>query len=91
MERVLRPAVDAPAATEKAEAPVTVSTISYAMPSGPYVLSFLAGVLGFVLGRTPVRRLLKEAPRAIPTALQVAQAAAALDRYLKERRGKKAA
>jgi hypothetical protein len=44
-----------------------------------------AAVLGFLLGRTKLSRVVKAAPEALPTAMKAAAAVTAVDRYLAER------
>jgi membrane protein len=52
---------------------------------GSLALAAGAGVVGFVLGRTRLARLVKAAPEALPAAMKVTAAVTAVDRYLAER------
>jgi membrane protein len=52
-----------------------------------WALAGIAAVVGFILGRTPLKRLARSAPEAVPAAAQLTSAVAAVERFLAERRG----
>jgi membrane protein len=56
-----------------------------------YALAVVAGVAGFLVGRTPLGRLVRAAPASLSTAIKLTSALAAVDRLRAERRGKRVA
>lgn len=93
----LRPEPDAEPVSPEARAeqglePVQSSqtrpTIAAVAPAhaDAWALAGIAAVVGFILGRTPLKRLVRSAPEAVPAAAQVTSAVAAVERFLAERR-----
>jgi hypothetical protein len=82
-EQGLKPVPDAPSVVR--EAALEAAAPAPATPLRSLVVAAGAGVLGFLLGRTEMTRLVKAAPEALPTAMKAAAAVTAVDRYLAER------
>ena len=77
---------------ELARKPITDVPVGTPPTRPRYGVAALAAVGGFLLGRTPLRRVAKRAPEAAKTAAEVALAVAAIDRVRQRRRnGKRAA
>jgi membrane protein len=94
----LQPESDAESVSPEARAEQALQPVQAARPRATadhgapghgdaWALAGIAAIAGFVLGRTPLRRLAKSVPDAIPTAAQVTSAIAAVDRFRAERRG----
>jgi membrane protein len=93
----LRPEADAEPVSPEARAeqglqPVQSSqTRPTTVPATPgrsdaWALAGFAAIVGFVLGRTPLKGLAQSAPEALPAAAQVTRAITSVDRFLAERR-----
>jgi membrane protein len=84
-EQGLGPGVATPFATEQGRHGPT-STAPDITPQASLIFA-LGALLGFALGRTPLRLLVKHGPRAISLAIRVTGVVTALGRYRDRRRG----
>jgi len=76
---------------EHALKPATDTNVGVPPLRPRYVVAALAAVGGFLLGRTPLRRVAAGAPEAAKTAAEVALAVAAIERVRRTWNGKRAA
>ena len=76
---------------EQALKPVTDVGVGVPPTRPRYEVAALAAVGGFLLGRTPLRRVATSAPEAAKTAAEVALAVAAIERVRRARNGKRVA
>jgi len=76
---------------EPALKPVTDVGVGLPPTRPRYEVAALAAVGGFLLGRTPLRRVATSAPEAAKTAAEVALAVAAIERVRRARNGKRVA